>query len=147
MAPPLGDRRLLPDLSIIWVIVAVLVLAFALDRLLFKPLARSVAERQATVKSALDLAENAAAKAQAATAEFDAKVGAARAEIYKQMDERRKVAEGYRSEVMSKTRSEVEATVAQARSELEQQTAQARARLESDAETLGREISDKVLGR
>lgn len=138
---------MLPDLSIIWVILAVLVLAFALDRLLFKPLARSVAERQARVKSALDLAENAASRAQSATAEFDAKVGAARAEIYKQMDERRKAAESYRSDVMGKTRAEIEAEVAQARAELAQQTAQARRTLEADAEALGREISDKVLGR
>ncbi|MEW5984797.1 MAG: ATP synthase F0 subunit B [Acidobacteriota bacterium] len=138
---------MLPDLSIIWVILAVLILAFALDRLLFKPLARSLGQRQAAVTSALELAESAASRAQAATTEFAAKVGAARAEIYKQMDERRKAAEGYRTEVLNKTRAEIESTVAHARTELEQQTAQARARLQQDADALGREIADKVLGR
>lgn len=138
---------MLPDLSVIWVIVAVLLLAFALDRLLFKPLARAVGQRQASVKSAVELAESAASRAQTATAEFEAKVGAARADIYKQMDERRKAAEGYRSDVMGRTRAEIETTVAEAKAQLEAQTAEARAKLEADAEALGREIADKVMGR
>ena len=138
---------MLPDLSVLWVIGAVLLLAFVLDRWLFKPVLRVMREREAAVKSAMQMAEDAAAKAQAATAEFDAKVGAARADLYKQMDERRKAGDAYRTELMAKTRADVDQTLAEARTQLGAQTAQARATLERDADQLGREIADKVMGR
>ena len=63
------------------------------------------------------------------------------------MDERRKAAEGYRHELMTKTRMDVDEQLANAKAELEAQTAQARVRLDEDAEQLGRDIASKVLGR
>jgi len=137
----------LPNLSVVFVVFAVVLLAFVLDRVLFKPLLRVMRDRDAAIKSALQLAESATAKAQAASAEFDANVTAARADLYKQMDERRKAAEVYRHELMTRTRADVDGQLARARAELEAQTAQARARLDEDAEQLGRDIAVKVLGR
>jgi len=137
----------LPNLSVIFVIVAIVLLAVVLDRVLFKPLVRVMRERESAVKSALELAESAAARAQAATAEFDANVAAARADLYKQMDERRKAAESYHQDLVAQTRAEVGAQLAGAKAELEAQTAQARATLEAEAEELGRDIASKVLGR
>jgi F-type H+-transporting ATPase subunit b len=137
----------LPDLSVIFVVIAVVLLAIVLDRVLFKPLLRVMRERADAVSSAISLAETATAKAQAATAEFDAKVSAARTDIYKQMDERRKAAEGYRAELMAKTKTEVEAQLADAKATLQAQADQARASLDKDAEALGRQIAAKVLGR
>ena len=138
---------MLPNLSVVFVIFAVLLLAIVLDRVLFKPLLRVMRDRDTAIKSALQLAESATAKAQAASAEFDANVTAARTDLYKQMDERRKAAEGFRSELMTKTRADVDEQLARAKAELEAQTAQARARLNEDAEQLGRDIAAKVLGR
>ena len=138
---------MLPNLSVVFVIFAVVLLAIVLDRVLFKPLLRVVRERDTAIKSALQLAESATAKAQAASAEFDASVTAARTDLYKQMDERRKAAEGYRHELMTKTRTDVDKQLAKAKAELQAQTAQARARLDEDAEQLGRDIASKVLGR
>ena len=91
----------------------------------------------------MELAQTAAAKAQAATAEFDANVGAARADLYKQMDERRKVAEQYRTDVMAKTRQEVDASLADAKTKLDAQTAAAKTQLEKDADSLGKEIAQQ----
>jgi F-type H+-transporting ATPase subunit b len=137
----------LPNLSVVFVIVAVVLLAFVLDRVLFKPLLRVMRERDTAIKSALQLAESATAKAKAASAEFDATVTAARTDLYKQMDERRKAAEGYRNELMTRTRTDVDEQLAKAKAELEAQTVQARSRLDQDAEQLGRDIASKVLGR
>jgi F-type H+-transporting ATPase subunit b len=134
-------------LSVLWVVLAVLILAVALDKLLFKPLTRVMRERETAVKSALEIAQSAESRARAATAEFDATVTAARTEIYRQMDERRRAAEAYRQELMAKTRAEIEGTLAEARAKLEAQTADARATLERDADVLGKEIADKVLRR
>jgi len=104
-------------------------------------------EREAALRSATDLAEAAAARARSAAAEFDAKVTAARAELYKQMDERRKAAEGYRNELVADTRAEVDAQLASAKAELAAQAARARATLEAEADALGGDIAAKVLGR
>jgi F-type H+-transporting ATPase subunit b len=138
---------LLPDLSVVWVILAVLLLAVFLDRVLFKPLLRVMRERETAVASAIQEAEQATARAESATAEFDAKVASARADLYKQLDDRRKSAEGYRQELVVKTKAEIDAQLADARAQIDAQAAQARAGLNREAEQLGREIADKVLGR
>jgi F-type H+-transporting ATPase subunit b len=137
----------LPNLSVIFVVIAVVFLAIVLDRVLFKPLLRVMRERDSAIKSAMQAAESAAAKAQAASAEFDANVASARADLYKQMDERRKAAEGYRKELVAQTKADVDAQLANAKAELEAQAAQARATLEAEAEALGKDIASKVLGR
>jgi len=95
----------LPDLSVIFVLAAVILLAVVLDRVLFKPLLRVMRERAEAVSSAISLAERARAKAEAAASEFDAKVTAARTDLYKQMDERRMVAEGLGEKSSSRRRS------------------------------------------
>jgi F-type H+-transporting ATPase subunit b len=141
------EGRVLPDLSVLAVIAAVLILAAVLDFALFKPLTRVMREREAAVKSALQLAEDATAKAQTAARDLDAKVAAARAETYKQMDERRRAAEDYRNELIGLTRQEVDTALSEAKVKLEAQTAAARATLEKDADSLGAEIVQKVLGR
>jgi len=137
----------LPDLSVVFVLFAVILLAVVLDRVLFRPLLRVMRERADAVSSAISLAENATAKAQAATAEFDAKVTAARTDLYKQMDERRKAADGYRADLMAKTKTEVDSQLSAARETLRAQADQARATLDKDAEALGQQIAAKVLGR
>jgi F-type H+-transporting ATPase subunit b len=125
----------------------VVLLAIVLDRVLFKPLLRVMRERESAIKSAMQAAESATAKAQAASAEFDANVTAARADLYKQMDERRKAAEGYRNQLVAQTKADVDAQLAAAKAELEAQAATARAALEAEADALGRDIAAKVLGR
>ena len=138
---------MLPNLSVIFVVIGVVFLAIVLDRVLFKPLLRVMRERETAITSAIQAAERATAKAQAATAEFDANVAAARADLYKQMDERRKAAEGYRKELVAQTKADVDAQLAGAKAELEAQAAEAKARLDAEAEQLGRDIASKVLGR
>jgi F-type H+-transporting ATPase subunit b len=137
----------LPNLSVIFVVIAVVLLAIVLDRVLFKPLIRVMRERETAIKSAMEAAESATAKARVASAEFEASVTAARADLYKQMDERRKAAEDYRKELVAQTKADVDAQLAGAKAELEAQANEAKARLDAEAEQLGREIASKVLGR
>jgi len=137
----------LPDLSVLWVIGAILLLAVILNHWLFTPVLRVIRERETAVQSAMQMAQDATATAKAASAEFDAKMGAARADLYKQLDERRKAGDAYRTELIAKTRDEVDKKLADAHTELDAQVAQATTKLERDADQLGREIADKVLGR
>jgi F-type H+-transporting ATPase subunit b len=141
------EDALIPGLSVLWVILFVLLLAAVLDRLLFKPLTRVMAERETRVKSAIDLAAQSAERAHTAAAAFEERTTAAQTEVYRQMDETRRAALQRRSEVLGATRTEVEASIAAARARVAEQAEAARTQLERDADALAGEVASRVLGR
>ena len=138
---------MLPNLSVLWVIFFILVLTFVVDRLLLKPVLGVIRRREEAIESARELARRSATEAQAATAEFERKTGAARAEMYREMDEMRRAALGRRAEIVAQTRAEAEAQVAEAITRLDAEAAEARRKLEVDAQTLGAAAAEKILGR
>lgn len=138
---------MLPDLSVFFVIFFVLLLTVVLDRLLFKPILRVIAQREDALRSARELAERSAAEARAATAEFEQQTSAARAEIYRQMDEMRRVALEERAQIVAQTRTEAEAEIAAASAKLQADATEVRRRLAADAEALGAAAADRILGR
>ena len=138
---------MLPNLSVLWVIFFILVLTFVVDRLLLRPVLGVIRRREEAIESARELARRSAAEAQAATAEFDRKTTAARAEMYREMDEMRRGALGRRAEMVAQTKAEAEAQVAEAISRLDAEAAAARRKLEADAQTLGAAAAEKILGR
>ena len=138
---------MLPDLSVVWVIFFVLLLTVVLDRLLFRPILHVMEERARAIASAKELAERSAREARAAAAEFEQKTAAARAEIYRQMDEMRRTAMNERAEILTRTRAEAEAQIAAASAVLEAETENARRKLAADAEALGAAVAERILGR
>jgi F0F1-type ATP synthase membrane subunit b/b' len=124
-----------------------MLLTVIIDRLLLRPLTRVMREREDAIRSARELAEKSATHAKAAIAEFDQKTAAARAEIYRQMDEMRRAALGERTEMMARTRAEADAEVSAASERLKAETAEAKRRLEADAELLGGAVAERILGR
>jgi F0F1-type ATP synthase membrane subunit b/b' len=137
----------LPNLSVLWVILIVLLTTVLLDRLMFRPLFRVMAVRDENTASARAVADKAAAEAAAAAAEFEAKTTAARAEVYREMDQTRRDALARRAELLVATRREGEEGLARAGAQLAADAAAARERLSADAEEIGREIAERVLGR
>lgn len=135
------------NLSLLWVVFFVLVLTFAINRLLLKPLTETMQKRQQAIDSARALAERAALEAQSATGEFERKTAAARAEVYRQMDDMRRVANDERTRLLDETRAEAAAALAEATAKLQDDTARARATLRADAEALGNEAASRILGR
>jgi len=138
---------LLPDLSVVFVILCVLVLTLVVDRLLLRPVLRVMKAREDAIRSAQEMAQRSANEARAAAAEFEQKTTAARADIYKQMDEMRRAALTERAEIMARTRAEADAEVAAASNRLKAETEDARRRLESDADALGGIVAERILGR
>ena len=134
-------------MSTVWVIFFVLLLTVVLDRLLFRPILRTMEARAQAISSAKALAERSAAEARAATEEFERKTAAARAEIYRQMDEMRRVAMNERGEILSRTRAEADEQIAAASAALQRETDDARRRLTADAEALGVAAAERILGR
>ena len=138
---------MLPDLSVVWVILFVLLLTVIVDRLLLRPILRVMQARETAIRSARELAERSANEARAAAAEFEQKTSAARADIYRQMDEMRRAALSERAEIMARTRAEAEVEVAAASNRLKAETEDARRRLEADADALGGIVAERILGR
>ena len=138
---------MLPNLSVLWVIFFILVLTFVVDRLLLKPVLGVIRRREEAIESSRELARRSAAEAQAAAAEFERKTAAARAEMYRDMDEMRRAALGRRAEIVAETRADAEAQVAEAITRLDAETAAARRTLEVDAQALGAAAAERILGR
>jgi F-type H+-transporting ATPase subunit b len=137
----------LPDLSVLWVIFFLMVLTVVLDKLLFRPIQRVIAQREAAARSARELAERSAREAAAATAEFEQKTAAARAEVYRQMDEVRRTALQARADLLAATRADAERELATASAQLQAEADEARRRLSADAEALGAAAAERILGR
>ncbi len=138
---------MLPNLSVLWVIAFVLILTAVLDRLLFRPITRVTQERARRIESAEELAEQSSAKADAAAAEFEAKTTAARVELYRQMDDRRRHALKRRADLLAATKTEVEAAIADATARVQAEAAEARVRLAREADALGAAVAERILGQ
>jgi F-type H+-transporting ATPase subunit b len=137
----------LPDLSVLWVIFFLLVLTVVLDRLLFRPIQRVIRQRDEAARSARELAERSAREAVAATAEFERKTAAARAEVYREMDEVRRTALEARARILAATRAEAEQQIAAASAQLASDAEEAKRRLTAEAEALGAAAAERILGR
>lgn len=137
-----------PDLTSVAVVIALLLLCTVLlNVLVFQPILRVAGERAQAVTGARELAESAAQKAATAAAEYDRTLGAARADLYRQMDDKRRTALDARATVLAQTRAIVEQELSQARVQVAEQSAAARASLDRDAGNLAGAIVERVLGR
>jgi len=137
----------LPDITVLWVVVLIIVLAFILDRLVFRPVLGVIKKREEAVTSARLLAERATEEARQAGEEFERKTAAARAEVYRQMDEMRRTGLEERTALVEATRREAEQALAEARAQLHHDVEAARARLDQDADALANEAAGRILGR
>ena len=138
---------MIPDLSALWVIFFLLLTTFLLNTLIFQPILKVIEARNKAVTDARNLAESAAARATAANTEYTQNLNAARTEVYRQMDEKRRAAMDQRAALLAQTRATVEHELTNATTRVKQQTADARATLDREAETLAGAIVSRVLGR
>jgi F-type H+-transporting ATPase subunit b len=138
---------LTPDITTLWVVGFLLLCTFLLNTLVFKPILRIIDERAHAVRSARELADSAAQKATSASTEYDHKLSAARADVYRQMDTMRKSALEKRAELIASARVTIEHELAAASARVRQESDEARAALDRDASSLAGAIVSRVLGR
>jgi F-type H+-transporting ATPase subunit b len=137
----------IPDATSVVVIALLLICVAIVNTLIFKPILQVSEGRERAVRDARELAASAAQKANEATERYDRTLGAARAEVYSQMDEARRAALEKRAVLLADTKRDAEASLADATSRLSAQATAARAALEREATTLAGEIVTRVLGR
>jgi F-type H+-transporting ATPase subunit b len=140
-------KRLIPDVSTVWVVVLLLITTVLLNSLIFKPVLRVIDERSRAVRGAREVAESASQKASAASAEYHDKLQRARAEVYGQMDDMRRSALDKRAALLGETRQTVESELSTATAHIRQESETARAALDRDADDLAGAIVARVLGR
>ena len=138
---------MLPNLSVLWVIFFILVLTFVVDRLLLRPVLGVIRKREEAIESARELARRSARRRRPPPRSSIGRPTAARAEMYREMDEMRRAAQGHRAEIVAATRAEAEAQVAEAAKRLDAEAAEAKRRLEAEAQALGTAAAEKILGR
>jgi F-type H+-transporting ATPase subunit b len=137
----------IPDITVLWVIGFLLLTTYLLNTLIFQPVLKVVEARLKAVSDARDLAQSASDRATAATTEYTQKLNAARSDVYRQMDEKRRVAMEQRAALLADTRATIERELTDATARVRQQTHDARATLDREADALAGAIVSRVLGR
>jgi F-type H+-transporting ATPase subunit b len=135
------------DLSALWVVFFLLLCTYLLNTLIFQPILKVIDQRTNAVRGARELAESASTKAAAAGAEYDQKLNAARAEVYRQIDDTRRVALDQRAQLLAETRQTVERETQSATARVAQESGAARAALDRGAAELANDIVTRVLDR
>lgn len=138
---------MIPDITVFWVIFFLLLTVYLLNTLVFQPILGVIEARQKAVSDAQALAQSAAERARAAAAEYDEKLGAARAQVYREMDEKRRVALEQRAALLGETRATIERELKDATARIQQQAEEARRTLDREADALAGAIVARVLGR
>ena len=138
---------MIPDLSALWVIAFLLLTTYLLNTLIFQPILKVIEARNKAVSDARHLAQSAAERATAANTEYTQTLNAARSDVYRQMDDKRRAAMDQRAALLAETRAGVERELADATARVKQQATEARATLDREADTLAGAIMSRVLGR
>jgi F-type H+-transporting ATPase subunit b len=137
----------IPDITFLWVIFFLLTTVFLLNTLVFTPILRVIEARLKAVSDARELAQTASQRAASAGAQYDQQLNAARTEVYREMDDKRRVALEKRAALVGETREIIQRELADATSTVQRQSAAARATLDREAERLAEVIEARVLGR
>ena len=122
-----------------------LVLLFVLSKMLFKPLAKILKEREASIKSALDEAKAMTAKKEEAALRMNSELLSAKNKAKDTLDALRSEGQAAQKEALSKAEAGAVEMIEKARKELQAETEKARAALKSDIEAFSEEIVKKLV--
>lgn len=128
-------------------IVIVLLLHLYLKAMLFKPLEKVLQQRDEATGGARRAAEESLKRAEEKAAQFEAKLQAARADVYKDQEQARAKLLGDQESSVKDARARMETAVRNARAEIEKEVAVGRETLSAQSSALADQIADSVLNR
>jgi F-type H+-transporting ATPase subunit b len=132
-------------LSSIPAIIGLLIVWGAYRGLVYGPLQKVLAERQARTEGAIQQAQAEIASAEARTAEYEQRVREARTQIYLSQEAHSRRVMQERDAALGSARKQAEAKVREARAALEKDVLAAKAGLQQQAEILADQIIESVL--
>ena len=139
--------QLIPDGTILIHIVIIISMVFVLNRLLFKPVLRTLSDREARTHGRTDEARETIRKVGENLSRYENSLRQARAEGYSLLEQQQAAANGERQRKVSEVRREVEAQLGEEKNEIQSQAERARATLLGEAERVATEIKTQVLRR
>ena len=126
-------------------IIIFVFLVIAYRFLLYRPLMRTLAERRERTLGAIEKAKAAIAAADAKAQEYEAKLRAARAEIFHRRELRLREWNAQREAALAAARQAAQERVTAARTAIEAEASEAREHIESTADQLAAQIMRAVL--
>jgi F-type H+-transporting ATPase subunit b len=128
-------------------VVIILFLHFYFKNMLFAPLRKVLKQRDELTTGARKAAETSLANAERKAQEYEEKLSAARAEVYKQQEDIRKQWLQEQAAQTAEARSRVEGVVKEARTQIAAETEAARQNLLQASEALADQIATRILTR
>lgn len=126
-------------------IILFLLLFFCYTALVHRPLLKVLSERHALTEGAVAKAQSDIAAADAQTAEYEQKLRAARATMFKELEQRRLRLLDARTQAVTEARQQADARTKSARADIEKQAATAKTGLQAQAEALSQQVIEQVL--
>ena len=125
----------------------VILLNFYLKAMFFKPLEKVLRERYQATEGARKLAAGSIARADARTAEYEAAMRAARAEVYQAQEQIHQQLEERRAAELADARRGSDAAVRQSKARIDADVEDDKRALAGVAEALASQIADAILSR
>ncbi|HXW69022.1 MAG TPA: ATP synthase F0 subunit B [Dissulfurispiraceae bacterium] len=122
-----------------------LVLLFVLNRILFRPLAKIMREREGATTGAIEEARSMTGRKDEAVARMNAELSAARNTAKTAFDTLKEQGQSLQKETLSKAEAQALEMIEQARKELWSESEKARVALRSDIEKFSEEIVRKLV--
>lgn len=139
--------NLMPDLSLLAVMVIFIINYFVVSRFLVGPINRVLEEREHDARTATETYEQSLGRFNEATAQIENRLHIAKREAAQVRDQFRADAATHRSGVIDRTASEAKRLVGEAEDRLKKDVAAARDRIVRDSESLARLAAERILGR
>lgn len=139
--------QLIPDGTILIHIAIIISMVFILNRLLFRPVLRTLSDREARTHGRTDEARETIRKVGESLSRYENSLRQARAEGYSLLEQQQSQANGERQRKVAEVRREIEGQLGQEKNEIQAQAEQARATLLGDAERVAADIKAQVLRR
>jgi len=128
-------------------ILLLIFLHFYLKSVFFKPFHRLLEQRRQATEGVRIAAQKSLDRAAAKVADYEAKMRAAKAEVYHAQEQLHKELQDKQAEELLAVRKQAEAMIKQAKADLDKDVAAAKSSLASESERLADQIADTVLSR
>ena len=142
-----GGGILSIDGSFLLIFALVLLLIFVLNNTLFRPILKHLDERDRLGLARSGEAKKLLHEAEERARDYEARIRAARAEAYSQVENRRRELKQKRQQMLGDVRKEVGTQITTAREQIAQQSQQAQKNLAQEAQTIAAAIATQLLKR
>lgn len=139
--------QLIPDGTLFIHIAIIITMVFVLNRLLFKPVGRVLAEREARTHGRSDEARDTMRRVTESLSQYETSLRQARAEGYSLLERQQSEASGERQRKVAGVRREVEEQIEEQKRQIRAQADAARATLGEEARVVAANISSQLLRR